>query len=179
MIWILVWVLILLLIVWGTSRGAKSKQTEPIDPPLRMDAAEPTRLFPSYRAKRALLSAAESRFLAAMEQAIGPAYRICAKVRVADVLESAGTHPSVRASDFNRISRKHFDFVVCSLTTWEILFAVELDDASHERRDRRERDAFLNQACNSAGFALHRFRVQRSYSVDVLRTRLLQLTIAA
>lgn len=134
---------------------------------------------PSYRVVSSLLTDTETRFLHVMEQALGPEYRICAKVRVADVLLPTAKDRSAWRSDFNRITQKHFDFVVCSVETWDILFAVELDDASHSRRDRIRRDVFLNTACNSAGFALHRVPVQRSYSADTLRAKLLQLPIAA
>lgn len=133
----------------------------------------------TYRLKYSLLTAAEMRFLNVLEQAVGPEYRILSKVRVADILDVVAGDNSSRQSGFNRISGKHFDFVVCSARDWAILYAVELDDSSHGRRVRQERDAFLNDACNCAGLPLHRFPVQRQYSVDALRAKLQQRRLAA
>lgn len=134
---------------------------------------------PAFRLKASLLTQTELRFLNVLEQAVGPEYRILSKVRVADILDVVAGDNSSRQSGFNRISGKHFDFVVCSARDWAILYAVELDDSSHERRDRQERDAFLNDACNCAGLPLHRFPVQRQYSVDALRAKLQQRRLAA
>ena len=44
-----------------------------------------------------------------------------------------------------------------------VKFAIELDDSSHKQAKRMERDAFLNDAMQSAGIPLHRFAVKREY----------------
>jgi hypothetical protein len=44
----------------------------------------------------------------------------------------------------NKIDRKHVDFLLCDSTTMQPLIGIELDDKSHERPDRRERDIFVD-----------------------------------
>jgi len=44
------------------------------------------------------------------------------------------------------------------------LFGVELDNASHKRNDRQERDEFVESVCKVAGLPLLRFPVQREYN---------------
>ena len=45
---------------------------------------------------------------------------------------------------FRKISTKHVDFVICDKNL-RVLFAVELDDSSHDTADARKRDLFKDQ----------------------------------
>ncbi len=79
---------------------------------------------------------------------------IHSKVRVADVIRIKGTqdrraYGSMRA----RTDRKHVDFVITRGPS-EIAFAVELDDASHQREDRKQRDEFVDAVFSAAGIPL-------------------------
>jgi hypothetical protein len=67
------------------------------------------------------------------------------------------------AVHFNRISAKHVDFLLCDPSDVSPVLAIELDDATHERADRRRRDAFLDEAFASAGLPLARFRAGTAY----------------
>jgi hypothetical protein len=99
--------------------------------------------FP-YKKNPVLFSPAERSFLGVLEQAVGDKYRVLGKVRVADVA-SVKPMSDRRAWQraFNRISAKHFDFVICGSDDLEIVAAVELDDKSHRNRQRQDRDKFL------------------------------------
>lgn len=128
----------------------------------------------TYRIDGPLLSKAERSFYGVLSQALeGEASTVFAKVRVADVLKPAkGLRRGAWQSAFNAISSKHFDFVVCSSTYCSVQMAVELDDASHDKPDRKKRDALLNSACESAGLPLLRFQAARGYSVTEVRQQL-------
>lgn len=123
-----------------------------------------------YRVVPSLLTPAERRFYAALVTAIDPHMTICAKVRLADVLTLPPGTPEWRAH-FNRVQAKHLDFVLCNRDDLAPLLAIELDDSSHARSARRERDAFLNQACADAGLSVLRIPVQRSYTTVELAQR--------
>lgn len=117
-----------------------------------------------YEAKGGLLTPAELKFLGVLDQVIGTHYRIMAQVRLADVIKvKKGLDKSTRSSAFNRIKSKHLDFVACDVTDLSVKFAIELDDSSHNRPKRKERDAFLEEAMESAGVPLYRFPVKREY----------------
>ncbi len=127
----------------------------------------------AYRPKPQLFTPAETLFLHVLDQALGKHYRVFGKVRVADVLDAAASEDTRQWQDsFDRIKAKHFDYVVCSADSLDLKLAVELDDSSHQRPDRAERDAFLEKACRMAEFPLVRFPVQRSYAAHDVQGRL-------
>lgn len=80
-------------------------------------------------------------------------------MRVADVIRpKTGQHITA----FRQISQKHLDFVIAA-ADWTIVAAVELNDKSHERSDRRARDALLQRAFTQAGVSLHFLPVKARY----------------
>jgi hypothetical protein len=121
-----------------------------------------------YHSKNTLLSAGELVFYHALHKAISPQQMIAPKVRLGDVIGcsemdwSRGHGP--------RISAKHLDFVLIDRLTSRILLAIELDDRSHERPDRKARDVFLNLALEAAQVPLLRIPAARSYNPDQIRT---------
>jgi hypothetical protein len=123
-----------------------------------------------YRRASELFTAAERTFLSVLDQAVGPRRRVFGKVRVADLIEvrGAGSQAAWQRA-FNRISSKHFDFVVCASDTLVPLCVIELDDSSHDRHDRRNRDALLTNVCRAAQVPLVRVRWSRSYSAAVIQ----------
>ena len=129
-----------------------------------------------YRRQNALFTEAEMKFLAALESALGGRYRVFGKVRVADVIEPiAARGTGSWQSAFNRIQSKHFDFVLCDPADLNIVAAIELDDSSHIRRNRRDRDDFLDQACKSANQPLVRFSAKAGYAAAAVQARLAEV----
>ena len=53
--------------------------------------------------------------------------------------------------------------------TLEVVCAIELDDVSHLRPDRIERDKFVNHAFESAGLPLLRIPVEKAYKAAEVR----------
>lgn len=128
----------------------------------------------TYELLPGLLSQAERSFYRALHAAVSDHYLIVPKVRVADVLKVAVTaQRKGRTGAFNRIAMKHFDFVLCDPRTLSFIGAVELDDKSHQRRDRVVRDMFLRNAASDAKLPLHRFQAKATYVVAEIRDALL------
>ncbi len=85
-----------------------------------------------YDKHNTLFSAAERSFYGVLNQAADGEAIVFGKVRVGDVLKTKkGLNASERQKAFNRISAKHFDFVLCKPDDLSIMAAVELDDSSH------------------------------------------------
>lgn len=127
-----------------------------------------------YNKNQVLFSPAERSFLGVLEQAVGEEYRIFGKVRVADVVSvNSMSDRSAWLRAFNRISAKHFDFVLCSKGELAVIAAIELDDKSHRQRKRQERDAFLVGLCQAISLPLVQIPAQRTYSVPELRAQVL------
>ena len=98
-----------------------------------------------------------------LRQAVGERVTVCAKVRLADVFFVA--RPNENAAARNRIAVKHVDFLLCDPATMRPLAGIELDDASHARADRQERDALVEKVFEAAELPLVRFPAQRAYTL--------------
>ncbi|MGN6367020.1 MAG: DUF2726 domain-containing protein [Phycisphaerae bacterium] len=118
-----------------------------------------------YARRDDFLSGAELSFYRVLKLACGERVVVCPKVNVGDVLFVRGGETGA----WNRIRSKHFDFVLCEPAGMRPVAAVELDDGSHGRMDRVERDRFLEKACGAAGLRLIRVKAQRGYSVEEIR----------
>ena len=128
--------------------------------------AEETRL--PYEKAGPLLTPAERSFYGVLEQAID-GHRIFAKVRLSDLIEVAhGT--SRRQAYRNKIDRKHADFVLCDAHSMAPRLVIELDDRSHDRLGRRERDAFVDAALEAAGLPILHVVAKRAYTPAELRS---------
>ena len=57
---------------------------------------------------------------------------------------------------FSRINGKSVDFLICT-NDMRPLLAIELDDTTHNRPDRQQRDAFVNTIITTAHIPLLRF----------------------
>ena len=118
-----------------------------------------------YQRKDYLLTKAERSFFGVLRSAVADQYLVFAKVRLADlVFIPRGTDK--RQSHFNRIQLKHIDFVLCDHKAVRPLLAIELDDSSHERADRRERDGFVDSALAAAGLPILHMPARSGYNVQ-------------
>jgi hypothetical protein len=121
-----------------------------------------------YERRGRLITKAELRFLRALEICVQERWRIFAMVRMADLLQVSGD-VKARQSWQNKINCKHIDFVLCDPEDLNVVMAIELDDASHNRADRQERDKFVNEAFLSAGLPLLRVPLQNAFDLKALR----------
>lgn len=123
-----------------------------------------------YRQHGPLFTAAERSFLGVLDQAVSDNYRVFGKVWVADIINPAkGMNRKCWKIAFNKISSKHFDFVLYSKDKLEVIAVIELDDKSHYTKKAVNRDALLNNACKSASLKLVRFQTRPSYQIQSIR----------
>lgn len=108
------------------------------------------------------LTAAELSFYRVLESVLGDEFTICSKVNLADLFFVK--RPNENIAYRNKIDRKHVDFVLCDSKTMKPLCGIELDDSSHLRQDRIERDDFVNRVFQTAGLPLVRIHAARSYT---------------
>lgn len=137
-----------------------------------------------FRSCDRLLSPAEASFYAALRIALehlGADHQplVFAKVRLADILrpDRAGDSRSANQSRWNRISQKHADFILCDPGTTRPLLVIELDDVSHARADRAERDCFVNRACESARLPILHVRAAARYAPADLARRIREMGV--
>jgi len=134
----------------------------------------------TYKQRGALFSVAERSFYGVLEQAISKDYKIFGKVRVADVLTpKSNMNKSNWQTAFNKISAKHFDYVLCQKETLKVVGVIELDDKSHNSKRAKKRDAFLEDACEGAGLKLIRFKAKAGYQIDSVREYIVRSLISS
>lgn len=116
-----------------------------------------------YVLKRNLMSPAERSFFGVLEQVTDSSkYYLFPQVSLGNLVDvEKGTRPY--QTHRNRVDRKSVDFVLCDRSTLSPVLAVELDDASHERKDRQERDAFVDGVLAKVGLPLLHVRAQAAY----------------
>ncbi len=123
-----------------------------------------------YRKRDDFLSAAELSFYRALSAAVGTQAHICPKVNLADIFFVA--RPNENQGARGRISQKHVDFLLCDSQSMKPLVGIELDDSSHARADRQERDAFVDGVFSAAGLPLVRISAAASYNPADLALKL-------
>jgi hypothetical protein len=132
-------------------------------------AAPSSVTFP-YRAREAFLSPAESAFYRVLQSAVSSRYSIFPKVRLLDLCDVTDRRANQAA--MNRIDRKHVDFLLCDPVTFRPIKAIELDDSTHDRRRRSDRDEFVDQIFEVIGLSLVHIRAEPGYDPQDLRRRL-------
>lgn len=122
-----------------------------------------------YKPAGPLLTPAEQKFFHVLQGAFGQTYWIYSKVRLADIIwPQAKYRSSPWWTAHNKINKKHVDFVLCHPETFEVVAVFELDDQSHHKQDRKERDVFVDQALGSAGIPIHHIQASNQYDPERL-----------
>lgn len=115
-----------------------------------------------YQQRDDFLSQAEHSFYHVLRSMVGEHLVVCPKVNLADIFYVV--RPNENYAARARIDRKHVDFLICEPKTMKPKFAVELEDASHSRRSRQERDRFVEEVFETAGLPLVRVPASASYN---------------
>ena len=96
---------------------------------------------------------------------------IFAQVRLANLVEVQRWARRDK-THWYKIQAKCVDFVFCEPHTFIPRLVIELDDSSHNRADRRERDAFVDDVLAAAGLPILHVRWQRRYDTGALAAQI-------
>ena len=121
-----------------------------------------------YRASDRFLSIAEYSFYMVAKKVLADRFLICPQVPLSAIFFI--TDKKNYTSAFNRIARKRIDYLVCDGLTVKPLFGIELDDKSHQRADRIERDIFVEKVFDVSGMPLIRVPLKNAYSTSELES---------
>lgn len=95
-----------------------------------------------------------------------PDHIVLAQVQLSRFIGVKRGHPA--RAWLNRINRKSVDFLILAKDA-TVVAAIELDDRSHDRPDRRRADAQKNRALADAGVPLIRWNVSRMPDAALIR----------
>ncbi|OGF64997.1 hypothetical protein A2Z53_01300 [Candidatus Giovannonibacteria bacterium RIFCSPHIGHO2_02_42_15] len=124
-----------------------------------------------YNRKNFFLTRAEHECYDALVEAVGTEYRIFAQVHLPTLVDH-----TVRGQDWRaalaHINRKSVDFVLCDKAYLSPKLAIELDDKSHERSDRQERDREVERILREAGVPLLRLENHGNFNPSELAQKI-------
>lgn len=109
-----------------------------------------------YRAKP-LLSAWEAKALAQLQADLPVGFTACPQVRLADAISVVVRDPSLRTAALNRVASKSLDFAIID-QRGRVALATELDDRSHDRPDRQQRDQLVDAVLKHCSAPIKRIR---------------------
>lgn len=132
---------------------------------LRRRDRSPSQPWP-LEAKRTVLTDAEQVLYRRLVTSL-PEHIVLAQVQLLQVLKFKRGARS--QATLNRISQLSLDFLIVNPDT-SVVTAIELDDSTHEREDRKRADARKAHALESAGIPLIRWVAARPPNDDVIRT---------
>jgi len=127
---------------------------------------------PSYFKKHSLLTPAEKRFHEVLEKiALENNYIIQSKVRL-EALVGVHFYTENWWGLRNRIKSREMDFVLCEKQEFNAILVIELDDSSHQRWDRMERDENIDRILDQAGLPILHIKTSSSYNMEYLANQI-------
>lgn len=105
-----------------------------------------------------------------MVAAVGKDYHVFAQVHLPTLLDHKIKGQDWRAA-LAHINQKSVDFVLCDKAYISAKLAIELDDKSHERPDRQERDQVVERILKDAGVPLLRLENHGTFNPSELMQR--------
>lgn len=120
-----------------------------------------------YAKKKFLLTRAEHECYDALKTAVGTEYHIFPQVHLTAFVDNKVVGQNWKAA-FRHINQKSVDFLLCDKANIGPVLAIELDDRTHERPDRIERDTEVERILHEAEVPLLRIRNNSGFnSVDL------------
>lgn len=120
---------------------------------------------PKYFAKSAMLTPTEIQYFQVLYSIIGDEYLIYPQINLASVIDKKGGG-NFRTELFRNVDFGVFDY------DYKPILLIEINDNSHFRSDRIERDEKVSQICKSAKLPLVTFWVKDGIDVAEMRQTL-------
>lgn len=127
----------------------------------------------SYGRKAAVMTPRELKFYRRLEYIVQDKYYIFPQMHLTAMMFNK-TGGRYRRLAHQRINRTSVDFVLCDKKTLAAVYAVELDDKTHDTDMRRKRDAGVEIMLKSVNIPLVRFRDVESMSDEQITEVFLQ-----
>ena len=115
----------------------------------------PTSKKYDYSKKDFIMTRAEHECFDSLVKAVGEKYYVFPQVHLPSIVNNKVVGQNWKAA-FKHINQKSVDFVLCDKAYLAPKLAIELDDKSHERADRIDRDGEVERILTDAGLPLLR-----------------------
>lgn len=124
-----------------------------------------------YNRRKFLITPAEHECYNALVTAVGDTYHVFTQVHLPSILDYKVVGQNWKGA-FSHISQKSVDFVLCDKEYISPKLAIELDDKSHEREDRMERDIEVERMLEDAQFPLLRLENHGRFNPNELKEKI-------
>lgn len=118
-----------------------------------------------YFVKESLLTSTEIKYYNLLRSILGSEFLILPQINLASVIDKEG------GSNFRNELFRNADFGVFDCN-YRPIFLVEINDNTHFRKDRRERDKKVNEICNSAGLPILTLWVKDGIDLAVIKKQI-------
>jgi len=123
-----------------------------------------------YTKKTTIMTKSESNFFKMLNEVVADRYYVFPQIHLSTILENKVKGQNY-VSAFKHINGKSIDFVLCDKETLAPVYAVELDDPTHDTDLRQERDREVERMFEIANLPLVRFRDYRNLRLDDIAQR--------
>ncbi|MBI5134074.1 MAG: DUF2726 domain-containing protein [Candidatus Taylorbacteria bacterium] len=122
----------------------------------------------SYRRRDCIMTPSEHVFFKVMLDLFADRYHVFPQVHLDAILDGrvSGQNPF---GAFRHINEKSVDFLICDKLSDRPMLAIELDDHSHDRADRIERDREVERIFATASLPILRIKIEQSKDVESVR----------
>ena len=118
----------------------------------------------AYQARQFLTNRELKEYKKLKQYADTRGWLICPKVRLWDLIEPKKGTAKEQTFE-NMIRSKHVDFVLVD-QSMNVIGVLELDDSTHDRPDRQQRDSFVRDALEGAGITMIQTRCIMPETLD-------------
>ncbi len=127
----------------------------------------------NYKKKDFLMSRAEHEFFDILIEVVGNQYYVFPQIHLSTILDNKVVGQNWRGA-FRHIDEKSVDFVICDKAYIKPILAIELDDKTHEREDRKGRDGEVERILKESGLSLLRFGNNGSFNKEEIKRLILE-----
>ncbi len=124
-----------------------------------------------YKRRNFVMTRAEHECFDALTRAVGNDYLIFAQVHLPTLIDNKLVGQNWKAA-FRHVNGKSVDFVLCDKAYIAPKLAIELDDKTHERPERHERDREVERILQGAGVPLLRLENKGRFDPSDLSRRI-------
>ncbi len=109
-----------------------------------------------YSRRDSVMTAAEAEFFRRLEEIVSDRYYVFPQQHLSSLLNHQIKNGQSWKGALSAIQRKSVDYVLADKTSLQTIYAIELDDYTHDAEDRMKRDTQVETLFKSVGIPLVR-----------------------
>ena len=141
------------------------------NPKVAPEVKRPAKRLYDYSAKDHVMTQSEESFFKLLNDTVGDKYYVFPQIHLSSILNHKIKGQNWKAA-FSHINGKSVDYVLCDKATLKTVYAIELDDSTHEKKGRMDRDTEVERMFRLSGISIKRFTTEQSRDVILVKTRL-------